>query len=182
MAAEPPITATASADPFQEVNLGALEKSLMKPRNLFGFLLTLLVTLLTLIAMFPLFSVLYTLTVRGGAHLSWQLFTSLPPAAFEEGGGIGNAILGTLVIVSLATAISVPIGILSAIFLAEVSPDSRLAQIVRFSAKILTGFPSVLAGVFAYGAVVLVTGTFSAVAGALALSVLMIPTILLTAE
>ena len=181
----PTATAASSAkvaDPFEGIDLGTLERSLAKPRNLFGFALTGLITLLTLIAIFPLFSVLITLIIRGGSRLSVELFTSLPPAAFEEGGGIGNAILGTLAMVGMAALISIPIGILAAVYLAEIGPQTRFAQAIRFSAKILTGFPSVLAGVFAYGAVVMLTGSFSAIAGALALSVLMIPTILLTAE
>jgi phosphate transport system permease protein len=77
---------------------------------------------------------------------------------------------------------SIPFGVLTAVFLSQAESNSRLAQAVRFSAKVLTGFPSILAGVFAYGAVVLVTGGFSAVAGAVALAILMLPTILLTSE
>jgi phosphate transport system permease protein len=76
---------------------------------------------------------------------------------------------------------SVPVGLLTAIYLAQ-ARESRLAATVRFCAKVLTGFPSILAGVFAYGAIVLATGGYSAVAGAVALSVLMLPTIILTAE
>jgi phosphate transport system permease protein len=100
----------------------------------------------------------------------------------EQGGGFGNAIVGTLIIVVLAALISVPLGILSAVFMAQAPPGSRLASAVRFSAKVLTGFPSILAGVFAYGAVVLTTGGYSAIAGAVAVSILMLPTIMLTAE
>jgi phosphate transport system permease protein len=79
-------------------------------------------------------------------------------------------------------ALSVPIGILAAIFLAEFSPESRFSTAVRFCAKVLTGFPSVLAGLVAYAAIVLATGKFSAVAAAIALAILMLPTVLLTAE
>jgi phosphate transport system permease protein len=84
--------------------------------------------------------------------------------------------------VALAALISIPFGILSAVFLAETGPQSRLAAAVRFAAKVLTGFPSILAGVFAYGALVLLMGGYSAVAGAVALFILMLPTIVLTAE
>jgi len=83
--------------------------------------------------------------------------------------------------VGLAALISVPFGILAAVFLAEFGPDSKTASAVRFCAKMLTGFPSILAGVFAYAAVVLVTGTYSAPAGAIALSILMLPSVMLTA-
>ena len=84
--------------------------------------------------------------------------------------------------VGIAALISVPLGIMAAVFLAEVGPRTWLAQAVRFGAKVLSGFPSILAGVFAYGAVVLVTGGFSAVAGGVALAILMLPTVMLTAE
>jgi phosphate transport system permease protein len=84
--------------------------------------------------------------------------------------------------VGLAAAITVPVGVFTAVFLSQAEPQDRLAQVVRFAAKVLTGFPSILAGVFAYGAVVLTTGGFSAVAGSIALSILMLPTITLTAE
>jgi phosphate transport system permease protein len=110
------------------------------------------------------------------------VFTSLPPAAFEEGGGFGNALAGTLIMVGIAALIAVPFGIMTAVFLAEVGPQTKLAHLVRFGAKILSGFPSVLAGVFAYGSVVLLFGGFSAWAGGVALSLLMLPTIVLTAE
>jgi len=109
------------------------------------------------------------------------VFTGLPPAPLEQGGGFGNAIVGTLIIVALAILVSVPIGLLTAIYLAQ-GENGRLPGIVRFCAKLLTGFPSILAGVFAYGAVVLTTGGYSAVAGAVALSILMLPTIILTSE
>jgi phosphate transport system permease protein len=141
-----------------------------------------LVTGMTLLALIPLFSVVGMLLWRGGQKLSLSLFTELPPVPLEPGGGFGNAIVGTLVMVLLAALISVPVGILSAVFLAQAEKRNHLANSVRFAAKVLTGFPSILAGVFAYGAVVLVTGGFSAFAGGIALSILMLPTVLLTAE
>jgi phosphate transport system permease protein len=118
---------------------------------------------------------------RGGKKMSLALFTQLPPAPLESGGGFGNAIVGSLFMVGLATLVTVPFCILVALYLAR-DKGGRLATWVRFAAKVLTGFPSILAGVFAYGAVVLLTGGFSAVAGAIALSILMVPTITLTAE
>ena len=85
--------------------------------------------------MAPLFSVVYMLLVRGFHKLSLSIFTSLPPAAMEEGGGFGNAIVGTLIMVGIAALIAVPIGIVAAIFLAEVGPRSWLAQVVRFAPR-----------------------------------------------
>jgi phosphate transport system permease protein len=136
---------------------------------------------MTIASLIPLFSVVIMLAWRGGRRLSAALFTQLPPAPLEQGGGFGNAIVGTLIIVALAILVTVPVGLLTAVSLAQ-SPKSRLSYIVRFCAKILTGFPSILAGVFAYGAIVLTTGGYSAFAGAVALSILMLPTIILTSE
>lgn len=159
-----------------------LNKTLGERRALRSTLLSAGAWIVALIASIPLFSVLYMLIVKGGARLSTALFTELPPAGFELGGGFGNAIVGTLVMVGLAALISIPIGILAAAFLAELGPNSRVAVITRFLAKVLTGFPSILAGVFVYAAVVLTMGKYSAIAGGIALAVLMLPTVILTAE
>jgi phosphate transport system permease protein len=167
----------------RDLDLRSLQRSLTRPRTFFSFFLSLLTTLLTLLATVPLFAVLYMLIVKGGYRISVAVFTELPPPpAATIGGGFGNAIAGTFLMVGIAALISVPFGILAAIYLAEVSPYSRLSSTVRFGAKVLSGFPSILAGVFAYGAVVLVTGGFSAVAGGIALSILMVPIVMLTAE
>jgi phosphate transport system permease protein len=130
----------------------------------------------------PLFSVLVMLIWRGAARLGPALFTQLPPAAGMSGGGIGNAIVGTLLVVAIGSALSLPLGILVGLYLAEVNPDGRLASVVRFCAKLLTGLPSILAGVFAYSTVVLLTGRFSPLAGGVALAILMLPIITLTTE
>jgi phosphate transport system permease protein len=122
------------------------------------------------------------LIVRGGKRLSLALFTELPPAAGMVGGGIGNALVGTILVVALASLISVPFAILAAVYLAEYGQETKTATAVRFSAKLLTGLPSILAGVFAYVVVVQVTGKFSALAAGVALALLMLPTIMLTAE
>ena len=159
-----------------------LQRSALDRRALRSGLLTAGVWLAALLAAVPLVSVLYMLSVRGGARLSLELFTALPPAGFEMGGGFGNAIVGTIVMVGLGGLLSIPTGVLAAVYLAELGPNSRLSQAARFAAKTLTGLPSILAGVFAYALVVLVTGTYSAPAGGLALAVLMLPTVVLTAE
>jgi len=165
-----------------EVDLPSLERSLRQPRMIFSYVMSLLTGAATIAAMFPLFSVLYLLIRRGGASLSIATLIELPPAAMMIGGGFGNAIFGTMVIVLIATLISVPIGILAAIYVAEFGPETQITQAVRFAAKVLTGLPSILAGVFAFATVVLITGGFSAPAGGVALALLMVPTVLLTAE
>ncbi len=159
-----------------------LSFSLGNARTLADRLLTLVAIGLAVFAMFPLFSVLYMLVVRGGHLLSPSLFSELTPGAGMEGGGIGNALLGTLIVVLLASAISLPLGILAAIYLAEYAGESQLGTLVRFAGKVLTGLPSIIAGVFAYAVIVVTTGTFSAWAGGVAMSILMVPTIMLTGE
>jgi len=163
-------------------NLPDLRRSWTERRALRNALMTAGVWIFAAIASVPLFSVLYMLIVQGGSRLSLDLFTELPPAGFELGGGFGNAIVGTVAMVAIATLISVPTGILAATFLAELSPDSRLATTARFVAKVLTGFPSILAGVFVYAIIVLVMGSYSVLAGGISLAVLMLPTVILTAE
>jgi phosphate transport system permease protein len=173
---------SASQRDSQPVSLPDLERSLRHFRTLHSAVMSGIISGMSILAMVPLASVLYMLLRRGFERLSVALFTELPPAAGMDGGGIGNALLGTLVVVAIATLISVPFGILAAVFLAEFGEESKTASGVRFCAKLLTGLPSILAGVFAYGMVVLTTGTFSAPAAGVALAVLMIPTVLLTAE
>lgn len=151
-------------------------------RALRSLVLTSLVWCTAFLAAVPLISVLYMLITRGGARLSLEVFTELPPTGFEMGGGFGNAMAGTFVMVGIAAAIAVPVGILAAVFLAELGPDSKLANASRFAARMLTGLPSILAGVFAYSLVVMTTGTYSAPAGGVALAVLMLPIVVLTAE
>lgn len=160
----------------------SLNKTLSESRALRSAMLTVGTWIVALLASIPLFSVLYMLLVKGGARLSTALFTELPPAGFELGGGFGNAIVGTLVMTGIAALISIPIGILAAAYLAELGPTSQTAKLARFLAKVLTGFPSILAGVFVYAAVVLAMGKYSAIAGGIGLSVLMLPTVVLTAE
>jgi phosphate transport system permease protein len=159
-----------------------LGRNSFEPRALWSVFLTVGAALVAALGAVPLVSVLYMLIVKGGARLNWELFTELPPAGFELGGGIGNAIQGTLVTVAIASIISIPIALLAAIYLAEFRPDSKVSVLARFLSKVLTGFPSILAGVFVYAAVVLLMGSYSALAGGVALAVLMLPTVTLTAE
>jgi phosphate transport system permease protein len=177
---------TPMREPMQTPSASAKKPSLrhnsFEPRAMRNVLLTFGAWLVAALGAVPLFSVIYMLIVKGGARLTTELFTELPPAGFELGGGIGNAIQGTLVTVAIASIISIPIAILAAVYLAEFRPDSQIAVVARFLSKVLTGFPSILAGVFVYAAVVLLMGSYSALAGGVALAVLMLPTVTLTAE
>jgi len=170
----------AAARPIPQLGRRVFEVRALKS----GFL-TLLTWLAAVLASVPLFSVIYMLLVQGGTRLFGadflEVLTGLPPAGFEMGGGIGPAIVGTLVMVAIASAISIPLGILAAIYLGVLEPKSRIAMISRFLAKVLTGFPSILAGVFVYAVLVIRYG-YSAWAGGVALAVLMLPTVVLAAE
>lgn len=130
----------------------------------------------------PLASILILLVSKGLPLLSWQTLTSLPPASGMLGGGFGNAIVGSLIMVGIGLLIAAPLGILAAIYINEYSLHGRLSQAVRFVAKLLTGIPSIICGVFAFAVIVSTTGGFSAFAGGFALAILMLPTILLTSE
>src|SRR5262245_45765325 len=96
------------SNPFEGVDFTELELSLYRPRTLFSVLLSGLVACMTFCALIPLFAVLWMLVWRGGQKLSLALFTQLPPAPLEQGGGFGNAIIGTLIMVGLAALISIP--------------------------------------------------------------------------
>ncbi len=164
------------------IEFPSLEKDKFDSRAIKNTVLTLLVWGIAILASIPLISVIYMLIVEGGARLDMEALTEIPPAGFEMGGGFGNAIIGTLVMVGIGALISIPVGIMTALHLAILDPNSKLATISRFLAKVLTGFPSILAGVFVYAVIVITTGTYSAWAGGVALAVLMLPTVTLAAE
>lgn len=168
--------------PDTAIHLPTLERQPFEPRTLKSIVLSAITICAAITACIPLFSVLIMLLYRGGKRMSLEIFYALPPTAFETGGGFGNAIVGTLFMVGVAGLISVPFGILAAIYLAELGPYSKIATISRFCAKVMTGLPSILAGVFAYASVVLLMGSYTAWAGGVALSLLMIPVVMLTAE
>jgi phosphate transport system permease protein len=151
-------------------------------RQLFGKVMTGLVFACVAISIVPLASILYMVIANGLSSLSPPIFTDLPPAAGMSGGGLRNAIVGTLLTCAIGAMISIPFGVLTAIYTIEFSQGNWIAQFVRFCTNVLSGVPSIIAGLFAYGIVVLLTGGFSAVAGGVALSVLMLPTIIRTAE
>ena len=159
-----------------------LNRSLSDTRALRNTIQTVLLWIIALAASVPLISVLYMLITKGGARLSWEVLTALPPAGLEMGGGFGNAIVGTVVMVAIGSLLSIPLGVLGGVLLGAIAPESRMSDTVRFIAKVLTGFPSILAGVFVYAWLVLMMGTYSALAGGVALAVRMIPTVMLTAE
>ncbi len=133
------------------------------------------------VAVLPLVFILGDLLVKGAGSLSWSFFTRLPAPAGQSGGGVANAIVGTLIIVGVASLIGLPVGIGAGIFCAEYS-GSRLAWLTRFVADVLNGVPSIVVGVFAWTWIVARQKHFSALAGSVALAMLMIPMVLRTTE
>jgi phosphate transport system permease protein len=134
-----------------------------------------------LLALVPLASVLLYIAVQGVGGLSWSFFTELPRPVGETGGGMANAVAGTFLLVGLACAVGIPVGVLSGIYLAEFG-RGRLATTVRFSADVMSGVPSIVVGILVYTLIVLSMRRFSALAGGIALGILMVPTIMRATE
>ncbi len=159
----------------------SLKKNPSSPRTLFGLFMSGVAGLFTLMAVVPLFIILTYLLQKGISSLRWQVFTELPPPPLVPGGGFGNAILGTVIMVGIGALISVPIGVMAAIYLSEFS-EGKLADWIRFATNVLSGVPSIIIGVFAYSTIVLTTKTYSAWAGGFALAILMLPIIVRTTD
>jgi phosphate transport system permease protein len=158
-----------------------LSRSPTSPRTLFSTAMTVIAFLCGALALLPLVAVLSYILIQGVSSLRPSVFTELPPPPLVEGGGFGNAILGTLVMVGVGALISIPFGVLAAIYLTEFS-TGKTSRWIRFATNVLSGVPSIIAGVFAYGILVATTGTYSAVAGGFALSILMLPIIVRTTD
>ena len=129
----------------------------------------------------PLVVIFAFLVYQGSAALNLDFFIHLPKPVGEVGGGMANAIVGSLVLIALASCLGVPVGVLGGLYLAE-SRDRRLPWLVRFLADVLNGVPSIVIGIFVYALVVRPLRHFSAVAGGIALGVIMIPIVLRTTE
>lgn len=163
----------------------AMNYSVARGRKIYGNVMTGLVLFCVALALLPLGSILFMLLKNGLGRLLTDFpsaFTELPPPPLVDGGGFRNAIIGTLLTCLIGALISVPFGVLTAIYTVEFGQGNRLSQFVRFCTNVLSGVPSIIAGLFAYGIVVLAMGTFSAIAGGVALSVLMLPIIIRTTE
>jgi phosphate transport system permease protein len=165
------------------LDLQGLRKDSSRRRDIFNIIMTGLSVLCMVITLIPLVLVLAFVILQGAGSLTPALFTQLPPPPGLEGGGIANAILGTLIVVAIATLIAVPFGVMAAVYLSEFSEDGQIAHWVRFFTNVLSGVPSIISGVFVY-ALLVKTGLtgYSAVAGGVALAVLMLPTIIRTTD
>jgi phosphate transport system permease protein len=134
-----------------------------------------------LVALVPLACILFFVVSQGLQALNLEFFTNMPRPVGEPGGGMANAIVGTLILTGLAATMAIPLGVMSGIYLSEY-PATTFSSIVRFAADTLNGVPSIVIGVFAYGVAVLPFKQFSALAGGLALGTMMIPIIARTTE
>ena len=159
-------------------------KGLSARRKATNRLMLALMALAVLLALVPLASILIQVVIKGaGAIHGLSFFTQPPPGdATATGGGLANAIIGTLIMVAMAAVVFIPLGILGAVYLSEFASNNRLARAVRFFSEVMTGIPSVMVGIFAYGLIVVYTHHFSALAGGFALGLIMWPIVLRTSE
>ena len=141
-----------------------------------------LAILATLIVVAPLIAIFVYLIYMGASSLNLDFFTQIPKPVGESGGGMANAIVGSAILLALASLIGVPIGIGAGIFLAEFGRGSKLANGIRFTADVLNGVPSIVMGLAAYALIVSEQKHFSAFAGGIALGFMMIPTVCRTSE
>jgi len=153
----------------------------VRRRKALNVLMLLLLSLAAVAATLPLLVILAHLLKQGVTSLSWNFFTKMPVPAGESGGGLANAIVGTLILVGVGALGGLPVGIGAGLYLAE-RGQTRLATVVRFLSDVLNGLPSIVMGIFAWEVIVRPMGHFSAIAGGLALGAMMIPMVARTTE
>lgn len=144
-------------------------------------LVTFAATGAVLVVTFPLIAIFGYLVYKGIGSLNWAFFTQIPKPPGEPGGGMANAIAGSILILAIASTAGVPIGIGAGIYLAEYGKN-RFGDLIRFTADVLNGVPSIVIGIVAYSLVVVTSGGYSALAGGVALAIMMIPIIARTTE
>ncbi|HWC88526.1 MAG TPA: phosphate ABC transporter permease PstA [Pirellulales bacterium] len=159
----------------------------MKPRSIAlrrasDRLVKVVATASAMIGLVALAWILCVIVANGASAINWTFLTHLPAPPGVAGGGLGNAIAGTVLMTGVATLVGVPIGLLAGVFLAEFGKTSAIAPAVRFAANVLMGTPSILIGVFVYALVVVPMGHFSGLAGALALAMIILPVVTRTTE
>jgi phosphate transport system permease protein len=133
------------------------------------------------VALVPLFFVFAYVLQKGFSSLNWDFFTKMPKPVGETGGGMANAMLGTLYLIGIASVLAIPVGVIAGVYLSEYG-KKPFGSLVRFTADVLNGVPSIVIGIFAYGLAVLPVKHFSALAGGLALGFMMVPIITRTTE
>ncbi len=150
-------------------------------RRIVDHLMTAVCVLTVVVVLAPLFAIFAYLVYRGIGSINWAFLTQTPKPVGETGGGMANAIVGSGLILGIASLIGVPLGIGAGIYLAEFGRN-RFGDVIRFTADVLNGVPSIVVGIVAYAIVVLSERHFSALAGGVALAIMMIPTITRTTE
>lgn len=150
-------------------------------RRIMDHFMTGLAVLTVVLVLLPLGAIFAYLIYKGAGSINWAFLTQTPKPVGEPGGGMANAIVGSMVILTIASLMGVPLGIGAGIYLSEYGRN-RYGDVVRFVSDVLNGVPSIVIGIVAYGLVVLRQGHFSALAGGVALAIMMVPTIARTTE
>lgn len=158
-----------------------VERAIRARRKLTNHLVTGIAILSTAIVLLPLIAILGYLIYKGASSLNLAFFTKVPAPVGESGGGMANAIAGSGIILAVASVIGIPLGIAAGVYLAEYGRGGLMGNLVRFTADVLNGVPSIVMGIAAYGLIV-VHYKFSALAGGVALAIMMVPTITRTTE
>jgi phosphate transport system permease protein len=153
---------------------------LARRKLLSGFVVG-LCALAVVAALIPLALIFFYVVEQGFSSLNWDFFTKMPKPVGETGGGMANAILGTLMLMAIASVLAIPVGLIAGVYLSEYG-RTAFATLVRFTADVLNGIPSIVIGIFAYGLAVLPVHRFSALAGGLALGFMMLPIVARTTE
>ena len=151
-------------------------------RGLIDHAATGLAVLSTLLVILPLVAIFLYLIIKGASSVNLDFFTKIPKPVGEAGGGMANSIIGSATLLGIASLIGVPVGIGGGIYLAEFGRGTKLANAVRFTADVLNGVPSIVVGIAAYALIVVPQHHFSALAGGVALAIMMVPTICRTTE
>jgi phosphate transport system permease protein len=136
---------------------------------------------LSVVVVGTLVAIFAYLVIKGAGSLNWSFLTQTPKPVGEAGGGMANALVGSIIIIAISSVLGVPLGIAAGIYLAEYGRN-RLGQLVRFTADVLNGVPSIVIGLVAYGLVVIPQRHFSAFAGGVALAIMMVPTVTRSTE
>ena len=151
-------------------------------RKTVNYILCLSATLATVLGLAMLLWILYIITIKGYHSISWTFLTEQTKPYGIPNSGIGNAILGTMMITFGATVLAVPAGLLGGVYLAEFGDDRKLSKIIKFFANVMMGIPAIIIGLFVYSLIVLNSGNFSGFAGSVALAIIMFPVIIRTTE
>lgn len=151
-------------------------------RMLTNHLMTFLAVGGTVLVLVPLVAILAYLIFKGASSLNWAFFTQTPKPVGETGGGMANSIVGSAIVLGLASLLGIPVGIAGGVYLAEYGQGKKLGMVIQFVADVLNGVPSIVMGIAGYALVVVHQRHFSALAGGITLAIMMIPTVVRTTE